>query len=188
VRAQENNAAATGTKFSELVRRLMEPFIGAGARAKAGMVPAPKNIPAGQEDEYFIAADATWRKPGTGGGGGGIPSAGDSVSAATSFGLSSSAGSSSDFSRADHNHGTPADPGLPLFSDDETILGDIDGANAAFDLAHTPSPALSLQLFRGPIFQKQGTAYTLTGRRVVFGADYIPQTGEVLSAFFRYTS
>lgn len=39
-----------------------------------------------------------------------VPSASSSVSAETSFGISSNAGSSGSFSRGDHTHGTPTDP------------------------------------------------------------------------------
>lgn len=43
-----------------------------------------------------------------GGGGGGAGTPGDTVATETSFGQSSSAGASSDYSRKDHTHGTPA--------------------------------------------------------------------------------
>ena len=48
----------------------------------------------------------------TGGGGGGTPS--DTVASATSYGISSAAGSATDYARGDHQHGTPS---LPTYTD-----------------------------------------------------------------------
>lgn len=60
--------------------------------------------------------------PGTGGGG--TPSA--TVSDETSFGIAKAAGASTDYSRGDHTHGTPAAPSIPSGSGtvtDETTYG-----------------------------------------------------------------
>lgn len=55
-----------------------------------------------------ILGDGWGGRPPAGGGGSGT--AGDTVEAETSFGLSSSAGVATEYSRADHTHGTPAIP------------------------------------------------------------------------------
>jgi len=49
--------------------------------------------------------------PGRGGGGGGGGTPGDTVVTETAFGQASAAGALAAYSRADHTHGTPADPG-----------------------------------------------------------------------------
>src|SRR5678809_767545 len=36
---------------------------------------------------------------------------------------------------------------VPLFADDETPSGTVNGSNVTFTLAHTPNPSASLQLF-----------------------------------------
>ena len=76
----------------------------------------------------------------------------------------------------------------PLFSDGEVLAGTIDGTNAAFTLANTPSPAASLTLFRNGIAQKATVDYTLTGSTVQFLAGAIPQAGDTLLAWYRLPS
>ena len=51
-----------------------------------------------------------------------------------------------------------------MFTDGEVPGGVVDGTNATFTLANTPSPAGSLVLYRNGIAQKAGVDYTLTGR------------------------
>jgi len=73
------------------------------------------------------------------------------------------------------------------FSDAETPSGTIDGSNAAFTLAHTPSPAASLVLFKnGQEMIAGGADYTLATATATFTASAKPQTGDVLIAFYRY--
>jgi hypothetical protein len=174
---------SVGRPFDEVDREMLQPFRPSGPGRKKGMVPAP---PPTAGDEKFLCEDGTWAVPGTSGGGGGIPAAGSTVVDETSYGQSSTAGVASTFSRSDHSHGTPAEVTVPSFSDDEAITGDIDGVNTDFFLAHEPDPPESLILFVGAVFRKQGTAYTLVLDRVRFEADYIPQVGDELTAFFRY--
>jgi len=74
---------------------------------------------------------------------------------------------------------------LPNFGDSETPAGAIDGTNAVFILPSTPSPAASLALFRNGLLQIAGNDYTLNGITITFHSWSIPQTGDVLDAFYR---
>lgn len=74
---------------------------------------------------------------------------------------------------------------VPSFADNETPSGTINGSNAVFTLAHTPSPTASLQLFLNGAFQTAaGTDYTLATATITFGS--APLTGSILRAFYRY--
>ena len=73
----------------------------------------------------------------------------------------------------------------PLFSDAEVPGGTIDGTNATFTLANTPSPAASLALFRNGMAQKPSVDYTLTGSTVQFLTGGVPQPGDTLLAWYR---
>jgi hypothetical protein len=68
----------------------------------------------------------------------------------------------------------------PVFTDAEVPGGVVDGTNATFTLANTPSPAGSLVLYRNGIAQKAGVDYTLTGATVQFLTGAIPQPGDTL--------
>jgi hypothetical protein len=71
------------------------------------------------------------------------------------------------------------------FASGETPGGTIDGVNATFTLAHTPSPAAGLQLFLNGQELTQGTDYTLTGATITFtGQKVLP--GDVLAAWYQY--
>src|SRR5580658_6101395 len=78
--------------------------------------------PPGGTTEY-LRADGTWDVPT--GGGGGTPSG--TVTAQTSFGQSSTAGSATAYSRGDHAHGTPA---LPSASTSTPGVVQLDGTAA----------------------------------------------------------
>jgi hypothetical protein len=73
-----------------------------------------------------------------------------------------------------------------VFVDNEIPSGTIDGSNATFTLTATPSPGLSLELFRNGALQKAGVDYTLTGASIQFQSGSIPQTGSTLRAFYRH--
>jgi hypothetical protein len=62
--------------------------------------------PTGPDATKYLRGDGTWTVPPAGGGG--TPSA--TVASETSFGISSNAGASTDYSRGDHTHGSPTDP------------------------------------------------------------------------------
>jgi hypothetical protein len=70
------------------------------------------------------------------------------------------------------------------FADSETPSGTIDGVNKIFTLKKSPSPHLSLQLFKGPAIQIQGAEYTLARNVVTFTA--APAALTVLRAWYRY--
>jgi hypothetical protein len=79
----------------------------------------------------------------------------------------------------------PCGGGGPQFIDGEILSGVVNGVNATFTLANTPNPATSLALFRNGIAQKPGFDYTLTGATVQFLSGAIPQTGDILMAWYR---
>lgn len=96
---------------------------------------------------------------------------------------------------ADHNYAFPNKSGIfallddiPAagnFADAETPSGTIDGSNATFTLAQTPSPAASLQLFLNGAYQTAGGVdYTLSGATITFGS--APLTSSIIRAHYRY--
>ncbi len=73
------------------------------------------------------------------------------------------------------------------FTDGETPGGTINGTNLAFTLAATPSPALSLRLYKNGMLQQQGSDYTLSGATITFiSTGAAPQTGDTLTASYRH--
>lgn len=76
--------------------------------------------------------------------------------------------------------------GVPLFSDAEVPGGTLDGSNVTFILSASPSPAGSLILARNGVIQKRGEDYLLSGSTVTFQSLSIPQTGDLLQAWYRY--
>ena len=71
------------------------------------------------------------------------------------------------------------------FSDAETPSGTINGSNTSFTLAHTPSPAAGLQLYKnGQQLIAGGADYTLATATITMTS--APATGDVLIAFYRY--
>jgi uncharacterized protein YoxC len=72
-----------------------------------------------------------------------------------------------------------------VFVDDETPAGAINGANTVFSLANTPAPAMSLTLFRNGLELTQGIDYTLSGSAITFSETALPQTGDIVLAYYR---
>lgn len=72
------------------------------------------------------------------------------------------------------------------FSDSETPSGAVNGSNAAFVLVGIPNPIASLQLFRNGILQRTGVDYSNTGSSITFLSNSIPQTGDIVQAYYRY--
>jgi hypothetical protein len=68
----------------------------------------------------------------------------------------------------------------------EIPSGLVNGVNAAFGLAATPSPAASLTLFRNGLLMRQGVDYQITGSAITFFSVSIPQTGDLLMANYRF--
>ena len=74
---------------------------------------------------------------------------------------------------------------VPSFASAEVPTGAIDGTNATFTLAHSPSPAASLQLYlNGALQQAGGGDFTLTGASIVFVTP--PLVGSILIAYYMY--
>lgn len=70
-------------------------------------------------------------------------------------------------------------------SENETPSGTIDGSNAVFTLAHTPSPAVSLRVYLNGAFQTAvGEDYTLVTDTITFVN--APPTGSILRVFYKY--
>lgn len=72
-----------------------------------------------------------------------------------------------------------------LFQDAETPSGTENGTNATFALSYTPVTAASLMLFKNGVLQANGSDYSLSGSTVTFTSNAIPQSGDVLQAFYR---
>ena len=67
------------------------------------------------------------------------------------------------------------------FADNETPTGSINGSNTTFTLAHTPSPAASLNCFENGLQQRAGGAdYALATATMTYGV--APPTGRLLCA------
>jgi hypothetical protein len=77
------------------------------------------------------------------------------------------------------------------FADAEVPSGSITGTtgsdgNATFTLAHTPSPAGSLQLYVNGQYQKATLDYTLATATITFQTGAIPLSGAIIIANYRY--
>lgn len=75
-----------------------------------------------------------------------------------------------------------------MFSGAEVPGGTQNGTNAVFTLAASPSPAISLALFRNGTLQKAGTDFNLSGATITFVSGAIPQAADILQAFYNVTS
>jgi hypothetical protein len=71
------------------------------------------------------------------------------------------------------------------FADEETPAGVINGSNATFTLAHTPSPAI-VYLVKNRLNMIPTTDYTLAGNTITYTAGSKPQTGDIHFASYRY--
>lgn len=71
------------------------------------------------------------------------------------------------------------------FADAEVPSGTINGSNVTFTLAHTPSPAASLDLYLNGVEQRAaGVDYTLSTGTITYGT--APPTGSTLVCYYRY--
>jgi hypothetical protein len=75
--------------------------------------------------------------------------------------------------------------GGPLFVDDETPSGPVDGENTSFTLTSPPTPPASLNLYRNGILMRQGVGYTLSGNTITILSGSIPVSGDSLQAWYR---
>ncbi|BDC51983.1 hypothetical protein F183_A42980 [Bryobacterales bacterium F-183] len=71
------------------------------------------------------------------------------------------------------------------FVDHETPGGLVNGSNATFTLASTPSPASSLSLLRNGLLLKASVDFTLSGNTITFFTASVPQSGDLLEANYR---
>lgn len=76
----------------------------------------------------------------------------------------------------------------PGFSDSETPSGTINGSNAVFTLAFTPSPAASLELYLNGLRQDAGVDFTLSNNTITFFTASTPEPGDLLLASYRYAN
>jgi hypothetical protein len=74
----------------------------------------------------------------------------------------------------------------PVFADDEVPAGAVNGTNLAFALAFTPSPAVSLRLYKNGMLLQQNADYSLSGTTITFTSSSIPQTGDAIVAYYRH--
>jgi len=74
------------------------------------------------------------------------------------------------------------------FADAEVPVGAVNGTNAVFTLASTPSPASSLELFLNGLLMRQGTDYQIIGNTITFFLASVPQTGDLLVASYRFAN
>jgi hypothetical protein len=75
------------------------------------------------------------------------------------------------------------------FVDAETPAGAINGKNISFSVANTPTPAVSLKLFKNGTLLAQNVDYTLANKTITFASTAItPTSGDSLSASYRITS
>jgi len=72
-----------------------------------------------------------------------------------------------------------------VFVDSETPAGSINGTNLAFSLANPPAPSSSLSLYRNGLTLRQGIDYTLAGSAITFTSASLPQTGDLVMAYYR---
>ncbi len=102
--------------------------------------------------------------------------------------IDGSSGNLSDCVRVDGSSGPCGTGGgvSPNFSDGETPSGLLNGSNLTFTLLFAPSPAASLTLFRNGLLMKQGADYSINANTITFFIASIPQTGDLLTANYRY--
>ncbi len=75
---------------------------------------------------------------------------------------------------------------IPSFADSEIPGGTINGANTSFTLANSPSPVLSLRLYKNGMLLQQNADYTLSGANITFANGAVPQNGDSLLASYRH--
>lgn len=81
--------------------------------------------------------------------------------------------------------GLSSGPASPLFIDAESPAGTLNGSNTTFALTHTPSSAGSLTLFRNGVLLADSVDFTLSGSTVTFSGSSVPQSGDLLQAYYR---
>lgn len=75
-----------------------------------------------------------------------------------------------------------------VFQDSEAPLGTINGTNPTFTLQTAPNPPGSLELTKNGVVQKPSVDFTVSGSTITFLTAAIPQTGDILLAWYRTNS
>jgi hypothetical protein len=99
--------------------------------------------------------------------------------------IDAAAGNPSNCLHVDGTSGPCGNGASTTFIDAEVPAGAVNGSNAAFTLAFVPNPPTSLALYRNGLLLRQGGDYTLSGNAITFVSGGIPQTSDVLTAFYR---
>jgi hypothetical protein len=73
-----------------------------------------------------------------------------------------------------------------VFTDSETPTGTTDGSNLTFNLAYSPTPSISLKLYKNGMLLRQSGDYTLSRATITFVTGSTPRAGDALSAFYRH--
>ncbi len=81
----------------------------------------------------------------------------------------------------------PGTAPLASFTDSEIPSGTIDGNNVNFTLVNSPSPSLSLKLYKNGVLMNQGGDYALSGSSITFTNTAVtPQPGDSLVSSYRH--
>jgi hypothetical protein len=101
--------------------------------------------------------------------------------------IDGSIGNLSDCVHVDGSSGTCGDSGSSGagFIDAEIPSGTLDGVNATFTIANTPSPSSSTAVYRNGLLLKQGGDYTVTTNSILFVSGAIPQPTDSLLVSYR---
>lgn len=103
--------------------------------------------------------------------------------------IDGAAGTLSDCLRVDGSSGPCGGAGggvIPGFADNETPAGAVNSSNRTFTLTHAPSPAGSLSVFRNGLKMSETVDYTLATNTITFFVASTPQTGDQLTASYRF--
>jgi hypothetical protein len=75
-------------------------------------------------------------------------------------------------------------PGIG-FVDQETPTGVVNGVNAVFATSQTPSPSVSLAVYRNGLRMSPGVDYSLSGTVITFMSGLVPQSSDTLTCSYR---
>jgi len=105
--------------------------------------------------------------------------------------IDAAAGTPSDCVRVDGSSGPCGASGGGLsasFIDGELPTGLVNGSNTSFSLSLPPAPPSSLDLFRNGLRMIAGLDYLVSGNAITFFVASVPQTGDLISASYRYAN
>ena len=72
------------------------------------------------------------------------------------------------------------------FSDEEIPSGTLNGINTSFTLLHAPLVGSLILTRNGLVQEANGIDYVLVGNSITFNGSTIPQSGDILQAWYRY--